>query len=57
MEFRIKEGMKLGVATAATQIEGGQTHSNWNDWYHRGKILDGTDPATTTGKSGRPIRN
>lgn len=46
MEFRIKEGMKLGVATAATQIEGGQTHSNWNDWYHRGKILDGTDPAT-----------
>ena len=45
MEFRLKEGMRLGVATAATQIEGGDVGSNWNDWYRRGRIKDGTDPA------------
>ena len=46
MEFKLKEGLLLGVATAATQIEGGDVDSNWNDWYRRGKIKDGTDPAT-----------
>ena len=46
MEFRLKEGMTLGVSTAATQIEGGDVNSNWNDWYRQGKIKDGTDPAT-----------
>jgi len=46
MEFRLKEGMLLGVATAATQIEGGEVNSNWNDWYRQGKIKDGTNPAT-----------
>ena len=46
MEFRLKEGLLLGVSTAATQIEGGDVNSNWNDWYHQGKIKDGTDPAT-----------
>ena len=45
MEFRLKEGMRLGVATAATQIEGGDVGSNWNDWYRQGRIKDGTDPA------------
>ena len=46
MVFSIPEGMLMGVATAATQIEGGDVHSNWNDWYQRGCIKDGTDPAT-----------
>ena len=46
MEFRLKDGLLLGVSTAATQIEGGDVDSNWNDWYRQGKILDGTDPAT-----------
>lgn len=45
MRFRIPEGMLMGVATAATQIEGGEVGSNWNDWYHRGQIKDQTDPA------------
>ena len=45
MNFSIPEGMLMGVATAATQIEGGNVDSNWNDWYQRGFIKDGTDPA------------
>ena len=46
MEFKLKEGLLLGVSTAATQIEGVDVNSNWNDWYRQGKIKDGTDPAT-----------
>lgn len=46
MEFKLKKGLLLGVSTAATQIEGGDVDSNWNDWYRQGKIKDGTDPAT-----------
>lgn len=46
MNFSLPEGMLLGVSTASTQIEGGEVGSNWNDWYHKGRILDGTDPAT-----------
>ena len=46
MEFKLKEGLLLGVSTAATQIEGGEVNSNWNDWYRQGRIKDGTDPAT-----------
>jgi len=38
--------MLLGVSTASTQIEGGFVNSNWNDWYAKGRITDGTDPAT-----------
>ena len=45
MSFSLKENMLLGVATAATQIEGGENSSNWNDWYERGFIKDGTNPA------------
>ncbi len=36
----------MGVSTASTQIEGGEVGSNWNDWYKKGRITDGTDPAT-----------
>ena len=46
MSFSLKENMLLGVASAATQIEGGDHSSNWNDWYERGFIKDGTNPAT-----------
>ena len=46
MKFQLKDGMLLGVSTSATQIEGGNVNSNWNDWYEQGRILDGTDPAT-----------
>ena len=46
MSFQLKKGMLLGVSTAATQIEGGDVNSNWNDWYKRGFITDDTDPAT-----------
>ena len=46
MAFSIPNGMLMGVSTAATQIEGGDVHSNWNDWYAQGRIKDGTDPAT-----------
>ena len=45
MEFRLPEGLLLGVSTAAAQIEGGDTDSNWNDWYKQGRIKDGTDPS------------
>ena len=40
-----KLGFELGAASAATQIEGGELDHSWNDWYHRGHIKDGSDPA------------
>ena len=43
--FKLKPDLLLGTASAATQIEGGDLNHNWNDWYNRGKIKDGTDPA------------
>ena len=46
MKFTLPENFLLGLSTAATQIEGGDTDSNWNDWYKKGRISDGTDPAT-----------
>ena len=46
MQFNIPENLLMGVATAATQIEGGDVGSNWNDWYERGFIKDNTNPAT-----------
>ncbi len=36
--------MKLGVASAAAQIEGGDVRHTWNDWADRGHILDGSSP-------------
>ncbi|NLT13989.1 MAG: glycoside hydrolase family 1 protein [Clostridiales bacterium] len=42
------ENMSLGVAAAATQIEGGDLGHSWNDWYRRGRIKDGSDPARAT---------
>jgi len=46
MNFSLPDELLMGVSTAATQIEGGDTGSNWNDWYQKGFIKDGTDPAT-----------
>ena len=45
MEFSIPKKMLMGVSTASMQIEGGQLDTNWNDWYRRGFIKDGTDPS------------
>ena len=45
MKLRFPEEFLLGVSSASTQIEGGEVGSNWNDWYHKGHIKDGSDPA------------
>jgi beta-glucosidase len=37
--------MLLGVASSATQIEGGGFSHNWSDWFQKGHIHDGADPA------------
>ena len=36
---------ELGVATAATQIEGGDADTNWHRWAALGRIKDGSSPA------------
>lgn len=36
-------GLKLGVATASAQIEGGNVGSNWNYYSDLGKITDGSN--------------
>lgn len=43
--FRLPEGMRLGVAASATQIEGGDTNNSWYAWYLQGHIKDGSDPS------------
>ncbi len=43
--FSLPAGMLLGAASAATQIEGGDTNNSWYDWYERGHIRDGSSPA------------
>lgn len=43
-EYALPKELKLGVATASTQIEGGFSDSNWNDWFYQGMIKDGTNP-------------
>ena len=44
MKFKLKEGLLLGVATSATQIEGGDENNNWAEFAREGKIYDGTSP-------------
>ena len=40
--FALPAGLLLGCATAATQIEGGDTTHNWYDWCEKGHIKDGS---------------
>ena len=44
MKFKLKEGLLLGSATAATQIEGGDENNNWARFAANGKVQDGTTP-------------
>ena len=44
MKFKLKDGLLLGTATAATQIEGGDQNNNWARFAAEGKIYDGTSP-------------
>lgn len=37
------KGIYLGVATASSQIEGGEVGSNWNAYSDAGKITDGSN--------------
>ncbi|MBD5162968.1 MAG: glycoside hydrolase family 1 protein [Oscillibacter sp.] len=48
MNFQLKNGMLLGAASAATQIEGGDQNNNWYAWYRQGYIKDGADPSVAT---------
>ncbi len=43
--FSLKDGMLLGTASAATQVEGGELDHSWNDWAKKGHIRDGSAPA------------
>ncbi len=45
MTLKFNDDFKFGVATAATQIEGGNLNSNWNHWHDLGKIKHHDDPA------------
>lgn len=46
--FRFPENFSLGVASAATQVDGDCKNSNWYDWYQKGHIKDGFDPDVAT---------
>ncbi len=48
MPFQLPGGFALGVASAATQIEGGDRNNSWYDWYQKGRIKDGLDPSVAT---------
>lgn len=37
-------GLLIGTASAATQIEGGDRNNNWYDWAKGGHIADGSSP-------------
>ncbi|MGN1002934.1 MAG: glycoside hydrolase family 1 protein [Oscillospiraceae bacterium] len=47
-EFKLKNNMLLGVASSATQVDGGDLRHTWNDWHEKGRIKDGSDPAVAT---------
>jgi beta-glucosidase len=40
--MKLPENLMLGVATAATHIEGGHQNHNWYRWSEEGRIKDGT---------------
>ena len=41
----LKLDIRLGVASAAAQIEGGSVAHTWSDWADKGRIKDGASPA------------
>lgn len=43
--FTFPKNFRLGVASSATQVEGGRLPSNWQDWADRGKIADSSCPS------------
>ena len=45
-EIQLPDSMLFGSATAATQIEGGDTNSNWYHWSLEGKIANGESSFT-----------
>ena len=45
MLLKFNEKLRLGVASAATQIEGGDKNNSWYDWYQKGRSKDGADPS------------
>src|SRR5574344_1216425 len=43
-EFKLNDDFLLGVATASTQIEGGEKNNTWYEWTKDGKkTKDGTN--------------
>ncbi len=44
MKFILKDGLMLGTATAATQIEGTDENNNWARFAAEGKVSDKTSP-------------
>ncbi len=44
MKFQLKDDLLLGVASSATQIEGGDDNHNWARFAAEGKVADGTSP-------------
>lgn len=47
-EFSLRGGVLLGAASSAAQIDGGRLDHNWTDWYEKGNIKDGSNPALAT---------
>ncbi len=45
-KIKLNKDILLGVATAATQIEGGDYNNNWYEWGQKGKIKDGASSIT-----------
>ncbi len=44
MRLKLKDDLLLGVASSATQIEGGDENNNWARFAAEGKVEDGTSP-------------
>lgn len=55
--FSLKNDFLLGVATASTQIEGGDAQTNWSEWYKMGMIKDNTSPSVCNDHYNRYIED
>lgn len=47
-ELFLPKDFKMGSATAALQIEGGDRNNNWYDWCEKGRIKDGSHCVVAT---------